>query len=669
MIGSTNTLLYKKGGFINPKKTTKFVWDKMDITLPFNFVNGTAVTTNNYEIQLLGGQSSGSSHYRWDGSVWKSMTTLPYSFRVGDAVIYDNGLLLLGGTSNGNVVHNYQINDTSTSSKSWYRYSDDIPLPVAFINGSAVVWDNKAHLLGGTNPYMHYSIDDDDGVLAVWASTSTLPYPFTGGYAVVYNNEIHILGSSVIEHSKKHYKFDRNTSTWVSVSTLPYEFYEGDAVVYEGKIHIMGTGYVGSNQKSHYVWDGTKWESLSTLPYEFCYGAAVNCDYKLYLLGGGNDSSHYKDFYCGQEKDIYQMTLPRNAKVMAFEPKIESGDITMNDYGFTVNGEDYVDITFSVPTGTPITIVNNNSILYSVNGIIKEKLKVNDVYVNYQQGRCVMFNDELHSFTGWGHYKYNFKTRVWSTEVRHIDTNGSIILYNNELHFLGTGDDSLGHYKWDGNTFTQVSTMPYRFNGGSALIIDGQIHIFGTAYKSGSTLLTYNHYRWDGTTWIQEKNLPLQCHNSGVAFYNGEIHVFGGTYSSRLHYKWNGTAWVRLPDLPYALSADVLTVVYKGQIHAFSGSGYSSVVWHGVWDGTKWIQMEPIPTSLYIVTNAFIYDDKIYVVGGYGREIFYAYDGNTWDNRVMKPGCAAFKNMRINGEVVDTNKAVLIDENPLLLQY
>lgn len=533
MIGSTNTLIHKKGGFINPKKTTKFVWDKMDATLPFNFLNGAALTTNNNEIQLMGGPGSAYSHYKWNGT------------------------------------------------------------------------------------------------------------------------------------------------SWVSVSTLPYEFYSAKAVVYEGKIHILGTGHVGDYQNAHYVWDGTKWESASTLPYKFYSGGAVKCDYKIFLLGGGSSSAEYRYFYCGQEKDIYEMSLPHGTKVMAFEPKVETGDVTITDYGFTVNGDDYMDITFSVPSKTPITIINNNDILYSSTGIVKEKLRLENYGISYDRGQCIMYNGELHSFGGasdTGHYRYNFKTRTWTADVRipYRFVGGSAIVYNGDVHLFGTSSvdaDYTAHYKFDGTKFEKVSNIPYRYDSGRVMVIDNKVHIFGTQYRSANTSLSYNHYIWDGTTWTKDTNLPMIFDRSAAEMYNGELHIFGGYYSSRLHYKWNGTSWTKLAELPFIVSAPVLSVVYKGKIHAFSGMNSSAATWHGVWDGTKWIQMEPIPISLYSVRNAFIYNDKIYFVGGYAREIFYTYDGNEWDNRILDTGCYTFKNMRLNGEIINSNKNIGVDEGPILLQY
>jgi N-acetylneuraminic acid mutarotase len=81
-------------------------------TLPYNFCNGSAVVYNN-EIYILGGSSS-TRHYKWDGTSWTSVSTLPYDFYRGSAVVYNNEIHILG-TSNGNhYTKHYKLNNFYT---------------------------------------------------------------------------------------------------------------------------------------------------------------------------------------------------------------------------------------------------------------------------------------------------------------------------------------------------------------------------------------------------------------------------------------------------------------------------------------------------------------------------------------------------------------------------
>lgn len=188
------------------------------------------------EIHILDYGGNTPVHFKWDGSLWTSVSTLPYKFA----------------------------------------------------GGSAVVLNNEIHILGGANSTDHYKWDGSS-----WMSASTLPYVLSNGSAVVFNNEIHILGG--YNNTAKHYKWDG--STWTSVSTLPYSFWNGSAVVLNNEIHILGGS---SGNRNHYKWNGMQWTSVSYLPYNFVQGAAVVCNYiygdRIYLLGGSNSKTNCYEF-------------------------------------------------------------------------------------------------------------------------------------------------------------------------------------------------------------------------------------------------------------------------------------------------------------------------------------------------------------------------------------
>ena len=117
-------------------------------------------------------------------------------------------------------------------------------LPYTFYFGSAVVLNGEIHILGSNGGSTnHYKWDGTS-----WTSVSTLPYGFYQGSAVVIDGEIHILGSINTGSNTAHYKW--NGSSWTSVSTLPYNFYSGSAVVLNNEIHILGGD---SSFKTHYI--------------------------------------------------------------------------------------------------------------------------------------------------------------------------------------------------------------------------------------------------------------------------------------------------------------------------------------------------------------------------------------------------------------------------------
>lgn len=170
-----------------------------------------------------------------------------------------------------------------------------VDLPYRFVNGSAVIFNNELHILGGyvygqsSLSTKHYKFNFET---STWSNVSTLPYEFYNGSAVVLNNEIHILGGTGA--NSRHYKFDFATSTWSSVSTLPYSFVNGSAVVLNSEIHILGGSGGDEPYNKHYKLNGTSWTNVSTLPYSFVKGSADIFNNDIYILGG---SGYTQSFY------------------------------------------------------------------------------------------------------------------------------------------------------------------------------------------------------------------------------------------------------------------------------------------------------------------------------------------------------------------------------------
>ena len=167
-------------------------------------------------------------------------------------------------------------------------YTQVSTLPYNFYLGSAVVFNNEIHILGGgENRLAHYKFNGNS-----WTQVSTLPYDLYRGEAVVFNNEIHILGG--YENQLAHYKFNGNT--WTSVSELPYNFYDGSAIVLDDQIHIIG-GRNDNALTKHYILYNNKWIQVSILPYTYYNGVAVSFNNKIHLMGTSGNYKYYKNHY------------------------------------------------------------------------------------------------------------------------------------------------------------------------------------------------------------------------------------------------------------------------------------------------------------------------------------------------------------------------------------
>jgi N-acetylneuraminic acid mutarotase len=76
-------------------------------TLPYIFYQGSAVVLNN-EIHILGSCNNSTKHYKWNSSKWTSVSTLPYIFSSSSAVVLNNGIHILGG-GEGDDQENYYL--------------------------------------------------------------------------------------------------------------------------------------------------------------------------------------------------------------------------------------------------------------------------------------------------------------------------------------------------------------------------------------------------------------------------------------------------------------------------------------------------------------------------------------------------------------------------------
>jgi hypothetical protein len=229
------------GGFIKYKDQ----WLSVS-TLPYDFDGGAAVVLNG-EIHILGGYSSDHpetyrNHYKWDGSKWTSVSTLPYDFYEGSAVVLNGEIHILGADS-FNQKEEYRNHYKWDGSK-WTKVST-LPSDDSGIGGITVF-----------NGEIFITYDDNSSTRlykwngSEWTMISLFITPdktsLYTNYLIPLNNEIHDFGSN--GSFRFHYKYDG--TNWSEVSTPPYCIYKSGCVFYNGKFHVLGGKY---NKRDHYA--------------------------------------------------------------------------------------------------------------------------------------------------------------------------------------------------------------------------------------------------------------------------------------------------------------------------------------------------------------------------------------------------------------------------------
>ena len=299
--------------------------------------------------------------------------------------------------------------------------------------------------------------------------TSVLPYKFSSGSAVVYNNEIHILGGNDSSTYTKHYKYDG--TSWTEVGTLHYEFRTGGAVVYNNEIHILGSNYGDSTLTKHYKYDGTSWTEVSTLPYNFYAGSAVVYNNEIHILGGSNNNYEMVDvshgIYTGNKWLYIENILPykfANCSAVVYNNEIHILGGSGNSDSACTKHYKWNGISWTEVSTLPYNFCWGGAVVYN-----------NEIHIlggNSDSTRTKHYKYDGASWTEVGTLPYEF-------------SNGSVVIYNNEIHILGGSYDNIyhyNHYKYDGTSWTEVGKLPYEFCYGCAVVLQGIAFILGGTY-------------------------------------------------------------------------------------------------------------------------------------------------------------------------------------------
>ena len=537
-------------------------------SMPYPFGYGCAVVYNDQIIILGGDRKDRDSFdfYSWNGDKWDStIPSLPYTLNKGCAVVYNNEIHILGGYQGSSYDYRYRKAHYKCIpyDRNWESVST---LPYDFVGGSAVVYDGCIHILGGYvyslgTETKHYKWDGTE-----WSEVSTLPYEFYYGSAVVYNNEIHILGGA--KNNTAHYKWDG--TEWSEVSMLPYEFYYGSAVVYDGCIHILGSCSSSDTYTKYYKWDGSSWtEVIYDIPhdYQFCYGCAVVYKNGIHVLGGESDilGAYYNHFEFIYEKE--STFTPTNEKwtevsTVPYNDSSANAVIYNNEIHLLGGFQDHYQhwkwngSSWSEVSTMPYFMWNGKAIEYN-----------NELHV--------LGGGDYPGVTGVAQYHYKWDGTEWSevSTLPYAFCYGCAVVYNNEIHIMGeyTGSSySTAHYKWDGTSWTKVSTLPYKFENGCAVVWNNEIHIMGSNYNKGERK---NHYKWDGIQWTFVSTLPYEFRYGSAVVWDNEIHIMGGSYDSEgndvydNHYKFDGSYWIEISDtFPCHVAGDAV-LLYNHEIN------------------------------------------------------------------------------------------------------
>ena len=463
-------------------------WEKWETYMTDD--SGCQALVYNNEIHIFGNYTH---HYKGNGLTWEGeyIPNINGDKKNSQAIVYNNELYLFEYKDEEDKIFNYKWNGLMDEGSVWQE--DTPPFDCSYFDSDSsgrflkwrvVIIDNEIHILG-TGLYdaynKHYKWNDTE---KIWQQLFNLPYSFDGSDVVVYKNELHLLGGSSND-SKKHYQignhlafeysYDTDWGIYKSISTLPYEFYGHTALVYNNEIHILGSGVGGEEDMKHYRWNGYGWYEVSTLPHS------------VYSYYGDHDN-----------------TLV----------------IVWNDEIHLFGGEAAPDEHYRFHNNNWIKEPNLPFVLnYAAEGII--------------------FNNELHIFTSFEHYKYNNDINDWETLPNlpfEIGQTLSPIIFNNKIYIFDWGGTQ--YSSWNGNEWEDPASLPDDGVFGSSVVINNKLHLFGSEENSGDYTKGKRHYIYNGTNWESiEVDLPYEFYSGTVVIYNNKITLLGGINNDNNHYQ------------------------------------------------------------------------------------------------------------------------------------
>ena len=248
----------------------------MPYILTASYTNEIKSVVYNNEIHVMGGDGGHlTDHYKWNGSSWVSVSTLPIQLRSNSICVYENKIHIIGGIGTEYTQKHYAWDGSSWNEETQF------PRTTFADNGILIVYNGVLHALAAN--YMYKYVNNQ------WVASTDVPYTRGTSAYTVYDNAIHILGGS---KPTNHYKW--NGTSWSSVSTLPISCSTGVAVTFDNKIHLFSDGL-------HYSWNGSSWsEEEATLCVHRTQGFTYNN--RIMLLGGYIYSSFIEPV--GKMKDV-----------------------------------------------------------------------------------------------------------------------------------------------------------------------------------------------------------------------------------------------------------------------------------------------------------------------------------------------------------------------------
>lgn len=604
-----------------------------------------------------------------DGITWlqeSSPTALPIR-RGGTATftVFNNKIWRIGGASYPSTETVYNDVWISDDGVNWVVKSPNAEFfPRCY--HTSTVFNNRLWIIGGKNRDSagHWFTYND-----VWSSADGIHWelecaaadfsPRESHSAVVYDNKLWILGGSPPKVSSEVWS-STNGSVWrkeTGESSFPGRFGH-TSIVYDDKIYVIAGYQTDINDAVNDIWcseDGTTWlEITDSSPFDRRYYHTSHLhDGKMWVLGG-EVQGEYRDIWCSTAFDNFTVKLDSDlAGTFAGSIRFDNNDLSASPFQFSVIGV-IAEPPTPTQTSTPTVTITHTPTPTVTSTPTSTTVPVANLKV---------FEDAQEISNGSGPIDFSlaFQGSTSPTRTFRVENHGDAMLVTSNLsvpdgYLVTEGLDSdIAPYSLEGAVWANEANDAFDDTHGiSSVVYGGRIWVLGggSGYFGSSKV----RYSGEGITW-QEVGVstpfdPRRSHTSVV--FDNQMWVIGGMHSGTVvgNDVWSstdGVTWTQKPTAPFSPRAMHASVVFKDRIWVIAGNttvapGPANDVWSTP-DGITWnLETASAAFTPRKSPSAVVFKDRIWLLGGSEIEgtqdnrIWYSYDGKDWIEQTIISG-------------------------------
>lgn len=287
-------------------------------------------------------------------------------------------------------------------------------------------------------------------------------------------------------------------------------------------------------------------------------------------------------------KTTYAVGKALNLSGIDVDATIQKGDSTSSTRNVTNIA------TYNPPDGTILNTVGSQNIIvnyYDVStsfSVEVVRFAMSQLPYEFYRGMAVVYNNEIHilgsSRYPANHYKWDGSAWVLLASIPNDVADGAAVVFNNEIHVFGgnSANNNKGYYIWNGTSWSSASNLPWAFYGGYSIVYNNNLYLIGGANRTG-------FYKKNGSSWTNMGTLPFDTSQYSAVVYNNKIYTIGLVDNIKHLYSWNGSSWTDEGTFSFTVDEYSKLVVYDNEIHLLCRTS------HYKWNGTSWSSATDIP--------------------------------------------------------------------------